>query len=79
MFTCVTVLFMPPQFLAGLFGMNVTVPFQDFNEKIQEMIEEQPEFKGLYELLPFIGVILLGLLVSLFLFCCFKKFKLINT
>ena len=29
-FTCATVLFLPPQVIAGLMGMNIKVPLQDF-------------------------------------------------
>ena len=76
-FTSAAVLFLPPQVIAGLFGMNVRVPFQDFfsDSRAEEELTFTEEYIIPY--LPFAAIVLLAVLFSLTLFCLFRKSKLI--
>ena len=77
-FTVATVLMIPPTVIAGLFGMNVTVPLTDwwiYNE--DDFIDRDPSWleKQFLPILPFIIVISLGLLLSAILFGCMRKYN----
>lgn len=77
-FTVATVLMIPPTVIAGLFGMNVTVPLSDwwiYNE--DDFIDRDPTWleKQFLPMLPFIIVISLGVLLSALLFACMRKYN----
>ena len=77
-FTVATVLMIPPTVIAGLFGMNVTVPLTDwwiYNE--DDFIDKDPSWleKQFLPMFPFIIVISLGVLLSAILFCCMRKYN----
>ena len=77
-FTVATVLMIPPTVIAGLFGMNVTVPLTDawaYNE--DDFIDREPTWleKQFMPMFPFIIVISLGVLLSAILYCGMKKYN----
>ena len=72
-FTSIAVLFIPPQLLSGLMGMNVSIPFQDGAELDPDM----DFWDVLLKYLPFISILLIGTIFSMSMLCFFKCQKLI--
>jgi hypothetical protein len=77
-FTVATVLMIPPTVIAGLFGMNVTVPLTDaWAYKEDDFIDREPTWleKQFMPMFPFMLVISLGVLLSAILYCGMKKYN----
>ena len=70
-FTLVTVVMMPPQFLVGLFGINVRVPWLDSTDELEENSDWVDILLVYY---PFIVICTLSLLLSLIMWCFLRPY-----
>lgn len=75
-FTSVTVTFIPPTLMTGLFGMNVKIPFADgWQEEV--IPEDATNWERFEPYLPFTVIIIFGLGLSIGLLKLFRNKKII--
>lgn len=81
-FTTISIMFLPPGMIAGIFGMNVIVPFMEEEPfyPAKEYDEDGNPLPIKYEwyymyirpYFPFFGIVLLSICISFCIYCCFK-------